>query len=200
MNTIDAVQRRRALSEAVWRLILRDGLSAASVRRVAQEAGLATGSVRHFFPTQSDLLVFAMRELTSTVTARVRAAAEGRAQDEPIDRAIAIFAELLPLTDRTRAEFAAYLEFMIRARTDPALQAVARQTVEEVRELVITVLTDLRELDAVGSTVDPRTEAVRLHALIDGLTVQLLIAPATVSRDQARRVLTDSITMLEHHR
>ncbi|QGN34078.1 TetR/AcrR family transcriptional regulator [Microlunatus sp. Gsoil 973] len=200
VNTIDGERRRHELSEAVWRLILRDGLGAASVRGVAQEAGLATGSVRHFFPTQSDLLVFAMRELSATVTARVQATSDSHEPAAIIDRAIAIFAELLPLTDRTQAEFTAYLEFMIRARVDPALQPVARQTVEDVRGLVITVLTDLQQLRAISGAVDPRSEAVRLHALIDGLTVQLLIAPTTLSRKDAHQTLADSLRALEQHR
>lgn len=197
VHTIDGRQRRRNLSEAVWRLILRDGLAAASVRGVAQEAGLATGSVRHFFSTQSELLVFAMQELIDTVTARVQAVADSPGPDDLVDRVVAIFAELLPLTDRTHAEFAAYLEFMVRARVDPSLQPIAGRTVEEVRQLVIKVLSDLKDLGAIRAELDTQVEAVRLHALIDGLTVQLLVAPGALSRSEARQTLARSVRALE---
>ena len=57
---IDADTRRRDIARATWRLVLREGLDAVSVRNVAREAGLSTGSVRHSFSTQAELLTFAM--------------------------------------------------------------------------------------------------------------------------------------------
>jgi AcrR family transcriptional regulator len=53
---VDHEQRRRELGEAVWRVIRRDGVEAASVRKVAQEAGWSAGALRHYFSTQSELL------------------------------------------------------------------------------------------------------------------------------------------------
>lgn len=193
VNRIDGERRRRELAEAVWRVILRDGLSAASVRAVAQEAGLATGSVRHFFPSQSALLEFAMRALIDTVTARIRATTS---ELDLTDRAVAMLSELLPLTDRTHAEFAAYLEFMSRARTEPALHAVATETVDGVRQFVLSVLTDLRSVGLIKADIDPASEAVRLHALLDGLMFQLLVAPDQISRAEAQRALAETVRAL----
>lgn len=186
VNRIDADERRRRLSEAVWRIILRDGLPAVSVRVVAHEAGLSSGSVRHFFPSQAELLNFAMTSLVERVTARVRAAAQ---TPDVRDRIEAMLVELLPVTDRTHAEFAPYLEFLDRSRTDPALGAVAWESVAAVRQLIVTVLTDLQSLGMLRPAVDVQAEATRLHAFLDGLTLQLIVAPRLTSRDGARRAL-----------
>ncbi|RRO16997.1 TetR family transcriptional regulator [Saccharopolyspora rhizosphaerae] len=186
MNKIDAVGRRRVLAEAVWRIILRDGLPSVSVRSVAQEAGLAAGSVRHFFPAQDELVNFAMTALVEVVTARVQAAAQ---TPDVRERVFAMLVELLPVTDRTHGEFAAYLEFLGRSRTDVSLRAVAWESIRAVRELVVTVLTDLRSLGMLRPELDVEVEAVRLHAFLDGLTLHLIVAPELNSRDDARRAL-----------
>ncbi len=48
-------------TEAAWRVILRDGVSRVSVRSCTREAHPSTGSLRHIFASQSDLLGFSMR-------------------------------------------------------------------------------------------------------------------------------------------
>ncbi|MGN6204880.1 TetR/AcrR family transcriptional regulator [Humibacter sp.] len=197
VNKIDEAQRRRELAEAVWRIILRDGLPAVSVRHVADEARLATGSVRHFFPSQSELLNFAMTALAESVAARVREAAQ---IPDVRERVFAMLLELLPVRDRTHDEFAAYLEFLERSRIDASLSAVAQESIRAVRELIVTILTDLRELGMLRGGVDIETESVRLHAFIDGLTLQLVVAPTLNSRDDARRALERWLHDLEEPR
>jgi AcrR family transcriptional regulator len=43
----------------VFRVVRRAGFEQASLRNVAEEAGLAIGSVRHYFDGHTDLMVFA---------------------------------------------------------------------------------------------------------------------------------------------
>ncbi len=70
-RVVDPVARRNDLAEAVWRVIRREGLEGASVRAVAREAGLSMGSLRHYFGTQSELLIFAMRMVMDRIERRV---------------------------------------------------------------------------------------------------------------------------------
>ena len=58
---IDHDARRAEIADAAWRVILREGVTGASVRTVAAEAGLSSGSLRHVFATQSALLVYAFQ-------------------------------------------------------------------------------------------------------------------------------------------
>ena len=57
---IDHSQREVEVAEAAWRVLRRDGVTSLSVRNVAAEAGLATGSLRRAFPTQDALLAFSL--------------------------------------------------------------------------------------------------------------------------------------------
>lgn len=62
---VDPGARRRAVADAVLRVIGREGVEGASLRNVAEEAGLAIGSVRHYFRDHDELLLFTMRELST---------------------------------------------------------------------------------------------------------------------------------------
>ena len=71
MARIDSESRRRELGEALWRVVVREGIDAASVRKVAAEAGVSAGSLRHLFPSQSELLAFAMQLIVDEVATRI---------------------------------------------------------------------------------------------------------------------------------
>ncbi|MGB3635817.1 MAG: TetR family transcriptional regulator, partial [Rubrobacteraceae bacterium] len=64
---VDHEERRRELAEAVWRVILRDGVEGVSVRNVAAEAGWSTGALRHYVGTKEDLLASATQLLDERV-------------------------------------------------------------------------------------------------------------------------------------
>ena len=55
---VDHEVRRRELAEAVWRVIVRDGVGDVSIRSVAAEAGWSSGALRHYFSTRAELLAF----------------------------------------------------------------------------------------------------------------------------------------------
>ena len=98
---IDHDRRREEIATATWRVILANGVSCVSIRTVAAEAGISTGSLRHVFPRKTDLLVHAMQLVDQHAWERIQ-----RHLDEPDarTRALAIIKELLPLDAERRAE------------------------------------------------------------------------------------------------
>lgn len=163
------------------------------MRGVAAEAQLSTGSVRHFFATQADLHRFAMEDLVRTVTERVRVACA--AEEDPLESALAGLGELLPLTDRTREEFLAHLQFVTRASVDADLQSVASASFEGIQGFCRSVVEGLRAAGRTRDDLDVDAAAEDLGALVDGLFLRLLVAPGLTDADRARaqlrRVLTD---------
>ncbi|MGD9694253.1 MAG: TetR/AcrR family transcriptional regulator [Thermoleophilia bacterium] len=158
---VDSAERRALIARAVWRVILRDGLESASVRKVAAEAGLSAGSLRHYFASQSELVAFSMELVIERVTARATARLdEGFA---------AVLDEVLPLDEERRAEVEVWLAFTARSRVDPALDAVRRRSDEALRGLcaaAVAEVTDGRLADSEASI-----EAEALYALVDGLAL-----------------------------
>jgi len=171
-KVVDPVERRRELVEAVLRVIRRDGLEQASVRNVAREAGLSMGSLRHYFASQSELMVFAFRTVIDRIESRL---ARLEPESDPRRRAERVLAELLPLDDERRAENELWLAFTSRAMVDPALGDLRDEGYDALRAGCRAILTDL---SAAGlAPTDVHTETERLHALLDGLAVHAAMRP-----------------------
>ncbi|MFF3003380.1 TetR/AcrR family transcriptional regulator [Kitasatospora sp. NPDC057940] len=190
---VDPVERRQAVADAVLRVAAREGLERASLRNVADEAGLAIGSVRHYFAGSSELMIFAMQELARRIDSRIRAHArtlldpEGgtdrRAQVEDL------LAETLPLDAGRREESALWLSFVTAARTRPELRSRAAEVQAGLDELIQRVLTEAERSGALAPGLDLAVETRRLSALLDGLTLQAVQHPDLVGPGELRAVL-----------
>lgn len=214
-------QRRRAAVEAALRLIARGGIGAASVRHVAAEAGMSPGALRHFFPTQEQLLEHVMTEVTAAaahrIVPRIRDLDRARTTEDGIDAACALLEELLPLDERRRIEWflwsavahtASHLVILERWRSAGWLgvQHQCRRVVGHLHgRPVPDVAADGADVAGiVASTAglpqldDPaeETRVVVLHAGLDGLAVQLTADPAHLDPQAARRALRELVTLV----
>lgn len=88
------------LAEAVWRVIRRDGLEHASVRNVAREAGLSMGSLRHYFSTQSELLIFALRLVIERIDRRLATLHPDAEPRQAAERFLPSYCRLMPTGGR----------------------------------------------------------------------------------------------------
>lgn len=179
VNTIDTSARRDLVADAVFALVAEDGVAAASVRRIADRTGLATGSVRHFFASQHALHAFAMQELADRIGRRVRAHADVA---DPVARCEAMVCELLPLTDEAERELRAWVSFVAASRGRSDLRAIADRTFTATRSFLEDVVEHLRGRAHARAAED-------LHVLVDGVTFQLLHWPELFGRRQARDVI-----------
>lgn len=189
---IDHDARRRDLAQATWRVILREGIGKASVRAVATEAGLSTGSLRHIFPTQVELLEFSMRLVTENATERVRAHSIENARDA----VEAYTKELLPLDAERRAEIEVNILMISLAASEPRLAVVrdeARFAIAGGCRAWIDLLVGAGEASA---ALDRDLEAKRLHAVIDGLAMHLAQDPPGGDTSWAVRVLVGHLDSL----
>lgn len=186
MTKVDHQQRRRDIAEAVWRLLERGGLEAASVRGVVAETGLSSGSIRFFFSTQAGLHEFAMSALADRVRERIRHAA---AESDAGQRAVDMVSELMPLRDDTERELGVWIAFVARARHEPGLAAIVAEQAAAIRAFLITVIDGLVAAGVRPPVTDIDGEVTQLNAVVDGLTFELLTAPHLIRRDQATAVL-----------
>lgn len=183
---IDHDERRRQLAEATWRVIIRDGVAAASVRTVAAEAGVSAGSLRHLFGSHADLLVFALQMVIDRAVARV---ASLPPQPNAVLEVEAVAAELLPLDRERRAEMEVYLALFTAANTNPALRNTRDLAREQMQDACRWMIGRLAEGAALDAGADRELETLRLYALIDGLAAHLTYDAAGADPTWARRVL-----------
>jgi AcrR family transcriptional regulator len=192
MAKVDPEQRRRDVVEAVWRVVRRGGLERASVRNVAQEAGLSMGSLRHYFATQAELLSFTLRMIIERIEQRIAALPTER---DPRRRAERVLAELLPLDAERAAENEVWLAFTARAQVDAELRAVRDDGYTLLRSGCRALVEGFA---AQTPGLDVETETDRLHALLDGLAVHMAMRPDLNTPERVRAIVIRHLDDLAH--
>jgi AcrR family transcriptional regulator len=163
---VDPDVRRAQFVVASWSLIAREGIGAATLRRVSAEAGYTMGALTHYFDDRDALLVEALRTTHFAAGARMLSAAAAAAT--PRDRFRAILLEALPMDDIRLREWRVWLAFWGEAIARPALMAENARRYEEWTELVEKAL--------LGLTGATRGRAKSIVARIDGLGLQITLA------------------------
>lgn len=185
---VDHDARREELGAALWRVVARDGIEAASLRRVAAEAGWSVGSLRHYFATQAQLLTFAMELVSQRVRQRVGALPV--VEDGP-SAALALACEVLPLDAERRTEAQVWLACTSAALVDPGLRTIHADAHAGLRNLS-------RRAAGLAGASPARLEAAaeRLHALLDGLAVHALLDPELTTPARMRQLVAAQLDEL----
>jgi AcrR family transcriptional regulator len=184
-RVVDHEARRAQVVAAVWRVVSRDGLQAATVRRVAAETGMSTSVVSHYFAGKDDLLRLAFRLVLDRGLARAHAAPAGQ-------RARSLLVIALPIDAERRAEARIWLSFLGMAISRPELAAEQRRVYRRWRDALARALRD----DGLPAGVDARAEAAALIALVDGLTVQAAFAPWRLAKARQLELVDERLAAL----
>ncbi|NUS35973.1 MAG: TetR family transcriptional regulator [Pseudarthrobacter sp.] len=189
---VDADVRRQDVVDAVLRIIAVDGLERASLREVADEAGLAVGSVRHYFAGSDELLAFSFSTVVDRVLRRlapllpaVHAAAPGSGEQR--EAVLTLLGGMLPLDGESAVEVCAWLAFKNAARIKAFLYVEADRSHREVAAIVGGVVAALLPEDEPQESLV--LEAERLLATLDGLCLHALLQPGWMTAQMCRDVL-----------
>lgn len=198
---VDPEERRAHVAQAVFRVIVRDGLEYATLRNVAEEAGLAIGSVRHYFAGHDELMLFAVRALADTTGRRLEAHVQrlvgaGTSADvlepDPAERRAAseaMLAEFLPLDDARHAETVVWLEFATASRTRPDLRGDVYTVYDGMRRVIVRILEGARRTGSLAPDLDLETAADGVLSMVNGLAVDMVLHPDRLTAQDAMRVL-----------
>ncbi|MFJ3727460.1 TetR/AcrR family transcriptional regulator [Streptomyces sp. NPDC090045] len=165
--------RRQRIIDAAIRVVGAKGIAALSHRSAAAEADVPLGSTTYHFKTLDDLLVAALRQANAGFA---QAVADSPALADPDADLAGALARLLGeflAADRGRVELE--YELYLAALRRPALRPVAAEWCE-----------------AVSAGLAPRTDPVTARALVavmDGISLQVLLTDAAYDEAYAREVL-----------
>ncbi|WP_426996453.1 TetR/AcrR family transcriptional regulator [Pseudarthrobacter sp. N5] len=195
---VDAAARRQDVVQAVFRIIAADGLERASLREVADEAGLAVGSVRHYFSSSEELLAHSFAVVVDRVLARLAAAQTRTASlatgsQAHHDAVLTLLGEFLPLDEESAVDACVWMAFKNAARIRPFLSAEADRSHRAVAAVVGQVVVELTADDDDGQH-QLVTEAERLLAILDGLTMHALLQPEWMTAAMCRDVLESHLS------
>ncbi|MBS2535354.1 TetR family transcriptional regulator C-terminal domain-containing protein [Catenulispora sp. NF23] len=193
---VDHERRRAELSEALWRVALRDGFDAVTVRSVAQEAGWSAGALRHYFPDKAEMVLFAVDLIVGTVQDRVRELYDS-GDRIPAPEALQMHLEqLLPLDPARRVESEVWFALVTLARSDARVARRRHEIDDVIRGSVESVVLVLAEIGRLTEGRDQALETRRLHALLDGLVIQLTADPPRLTADEARAIVAGHLADL----
>jgi DNA-binding transcriptional regulator YbjK len=163
--------RRERLVDAAVRVVGERGIAGLSHRAVAAEADVPLGSTTYHFASRDDLLGAALRRISERWLTTVEHWEAGVDPDVPLAAEIARLIEETLAGDRRRARLE--YELYLAALRHPALQPLAAECLDDFTAV-------LRR-----RTGDEAT-ARALAALVDGLTLQLLLADRPASAADVR--------------
>ena len=189
---VDAEARRQDVVEAVLRIIAGDGLERASLREVADEAGLAVGSGRHYFSGSEELLSFSFAVVVDRIVGRLGAslpAVHDAVPGSPEHReaVLTLLCGILPLDEQRALEACAWMAFKNAARVRPFLATEADRSHREVAVIAGRVVSALMPQDEPQDSLV--LEAERLLATLDGLCMHALLQPGWMTREMCVDVL-----------
>jgi len=87
-KAIDHDQRRTEIIDVTWRLIVKGGLEAATMRQIAAEAGFANGALKHYFPGKDEIITGAYQRAIGLIAQRVQDATDGRSGLDALHAAV----------------------------------------------------------------------------------------------------------------
>lgn len=192
-RTRDPEARARVV-EAAWRVVAAEGVHGATMRRIAAEAGVTTGSVTHYFDDKEQLLAEVVRHNNVRAGTRVmKAIGETRglvALENSVDA-------LLPIDGDRRQEWQVWVASW---RSEAGLPGLTDQLLDGktfVQRLLKTLLDQAVEDGELPATLDVAYEAERFVTLIAGTgLIAGVESPAHVRRT-AKRMLAEQVRSLQ---
>ncbi len=178
--------RRLEVSEAAWRVIVREGLDRTSMRAIAQELGCTTGVVTHHFRDKQELILFALNQVTQRLQKTMQAATE---QARGVDRLVEMLSAFLPLDTQRQDILKVWVAFLGYAIGRESLMAEHQQSAAQLREVIIQELKALQSAKLIRANIDPELEANALLAVVNGVSLDSLIQAKRLSPDQQQIVV-----------
>jgi TetR/AcrR family transcriptional repressor of bet genes len=172
--------RREQICRAAAAVIAREGFSGSTMRMVAEEAGVSTGMLNHYFANRQDLLTQALAFVSERAQARMRRAIEGIPPGR--ERLVALLDSSLADDEQANEMWRVWINAYGEAVRLPALRHTIELRLISWYELIDQALEGLTPADAHA----PIPWSWRLDAVLNGLAIQALTSEALLDGRQIR--------------
>jgi TetR/AcrR family transcriptional repressor of bet genes len=185
-RTAPPEERREQLILATIRSVADRGLADTTIATVAQEAGLSQGIVNLHFRSKDGLLTETLRYLADEYRNAVHDAAE-IGSVSPVEGLLAMVELDFRRTICSREKLAVWFAFWGERRFRPTYRRICAERDRSYDDMVRVICARLCE-EGGYKDVEPALVADGLSALTDGLWLDLLVRPESMSRERAKRV------------
>lgn len=185
-RTAPPEERREQLILATIRSVADRGLADTTIATVAQEAGLSQGIVNLHFRSKDGLLTETLRYLADEYRNAVHDAAE-IGSVSPVEGLLAMVELDFRRTICSREKLAVWFAFWGERRFRPTYRRICAERDRSYDDMVRVICARICE-EGGYKDVEPALVADGLSALTDGLWLDLLVRPESMSRERAKRV------------
>lgn len=185
-RTAPPEERREQLIQATIRSVANRGLADTTIATVAQEAGLSQGIVNLHFRSKEGLLTETLRYLADEYRSACQAAAAA-GEVSPVDGLLAMVELDFQRNICSREKLAVWFAFWGERRFRPTYRRICAERDRSYDDMVRLICARLCE-EGGYKNVEPAVVADGLSALTDGLWLDLLVRPDSMSRERARRI------------
>lgn len=192
-RVVDHRARRAEIVSAVIDLIAAEGAEAVTVRKAAAAAGVSAGALAHYFADKDELLTAAFAEVVARSGFRMRTLP---ADADVADLLYQVLLAPLPINDARRTEARVWLAFLDRALVREDATELLREVYAVWRRSVADIIVKGQREGRFRTGLDPVATAHALVALVDGLTLQAAVDPATLDADDLRRLVDAQVRSL----
>jgi TetR/AcrR family transcriptional repressor of bet genes len=162
------------------------GLADTTIATVAQEAGLSQGIVNLHFRSKDGLLTETLRYIADEYRSACHEAATA-GELSPVEGLLAMVELDFRRTICSRDKLAVWFAFWGERRFRPTYRRICAERDRSYDDMVRMICARLCE-EGGYTNIDPALVADGLSALTDGLWLDLLVRPDSMSRERAKRI------------
>ena len=181
--TVDHNARRQEIAEVTAAVISREGLEAATIRRIAAELAGPTKIITYYFSDKRELLRFTWACMAQQYFEKVTAC-------EPTDIVDSLLA-MAAADERSILRWRVYIAFWDRATRDPVFAEIQRSHMDVALRLIGNVV---RTIDATRNDID--RISLLLNAMVQGISLQALVDQERWPAERIRGALAEQVAML----
>jgi TetR/AcrR family transcriptional repressor of bet genes len=172
--------RREQICRAAATVIAREGFAGSTMRMVAEEAGVSTGMLNHYFANRQDLLTQALVSVSERAQGRMREAIEGIPPGR--ERLVALLDSALADGEEASEMWRVWINAYGEAVRLAELRHTIESRLNSWYELIDEALEGLVPADDDGAI----PWSWRLDAILNGLAIQALTSEAELDGERIR--------------
>lgn len=179
-------KKRKSIAEAAWSIIKKEGIEKASIRRVAIEAGMSAGALRHYFSTKDEMLLFIMDYYLEEGKKRSQSKSWS---DNPLQAVAEVLLELIPIDEEKKIETSVWWILALQSLTSDTLKEKKDEMTNGMYELASSMIEILVLQGILSDSTNVKLEKSRLATLIDGLSIHALLRPDVYTPEKVKEVI-----------
>ena len=185
--------RRSEVTQAAWRVIIREGLDKTSMRAIAKELGSSTGVVTHYFRDKNELMLFVLERIFENLHEEIKSSTK---EQQGIERLERMVLAALPLKPNSLDGWKVWIAFLGYAIGREKLVREHQKRYDFLRKILCQELAELQAAKLIQTNLDLTFEANALIALVDGIGTGIVINPLQFSSDRQRYLVQRHIKAL----